>query len=340
MIKLLGSAAPVRRALWPAGILVLGLILTGCLSPQTTLAPQSEFAEDIQFLLKLTFWSAVGVFVIVEAVLVWVIFRYRARRTDAAMPPQIHGNTPVEIIWTIIPAVLLAIVAAFTTPIIFNTQAPAPANAMHVTVIGHQWWWEFQYPSLGITTANEVHMPVGQPVAFDLQSIDVQHSFWLPRLGGKRDAIPNHDSFLWWTPNEVGTTPGQCAQYCGTSHANMRMIAVVQSQADFNTWANAQKAPPASAASGPAADGKAVFARSACIGCHTIDGVSQGNIGPNLNHVGSRSVIASGILQNTPDQMARWLKDPPAEKPGSLMPNLHLSDDDVNALVAYLESLK
>jgi cytochrome c oxidase subunit II len=340
MIKLLGSAAPARRALWPLGALLAGLLLTGCLSPQTTISPQTEFADDIQFLLKLTFWSAVGVFVIVEAVLVWIIFRYKARHTDAGLPPQIHGNTPVEIMWTIVPAVLLAIVAAFTTPIIFTTQAAAPQGSMHVRVIGHQWWWEFQYPELGITTANEVHMPVGQTVAFDLESADVQHSFWLPRLGGKRDVIPNHDAYLWWTPRDIGTTPGQCAQFCGTSHANMRMLAMVDSKADFDTWTAAQKAQPAQPSGGAAADGKAIFSRSACIGCHTIEGTSQGNVGPNLTHVGSRTTIAAGILQNTPEDMTRWLKDPPAAKPGSLMPNLHLSDNDISALVAYLESLK
>jgi cytochrome c oxidase subunit II len=340
MIKLSRSVASMKRALWPLGIALAGLLLAGCESPQTTLSPQSEFADDIQFLLKLTFWAAVGVFVIVEAVLVWILFRYRRRRNDPAMPPQIHGNTPVEIIWTIIPAVLLAIVAAFTTPIIFSTQAPPPKNALQVRVIGHQWWWEFQYPALGVTTANEVHMPVNQTVTFDLESADVMHSFWLPRLGGKRDVIPNHVNNLWWTPDQIGTTPGQCAQFCGTSHANMRMLAVVQSQADFNSWVAAQKAAPANPTGGEAADGKAIFSRSACIGCHTIDGISKGDVGPNLTHVGSRSIIASGILENTPANMAKWLKDPPAEKPGSLMPNLHLSDNDVNALVAYLESLK
>jgi cytochrome c oxidase subunit 2 len=340
MIELSRRAAPIRRALWPLGAILAGILLTGCESPQTTLSPTTQFADEIQFLLKLTFWSGVGVFVIVEAVLVWVIFRYRARRAAAGLPPQIHGNTPVEIVWTIIPAVLLAIVAAYTTPIIFSTQAPPPKDALPVKVIGHQWWWEFQYPTLGVTTANEVHMPVNQTVTFDLESADVMHSFWLPRLGGKRDVIPNHVNNLWWTPTEIGTTPGQCAQFCGTSHANMRMIAVVQSKEDFDKWVADQKAPPAQPAGGDAAEGKTIFSRSACIGCHTIEGVSQGKIGPDLTHVASRTIIASGILKNTPEDMARWLQDPPAEKPGSLMPNLHLSDTDVKALVAYLESLK
>ncbi|HEX6511102.1 MAG TPA: cytochrome c oxidase subunit II [Chloroflexota bacterium] len=323
------------------GLLLCGLLLAGCVpDPQTTLSPTTHFADEIQFLLKLTFFAALGVGIIVEAALVIVLIRYRRRRAPAGLPPQIHGNTPVEVVWTIIPAVLLAVVAFFTTPIIFSTQAAPPSNSLTIRAIGHQWWWEFEYPGLGVVTANEVHMPLGQTATFDLESADVMHSFWLPRLGGKRDVIPNHVNNLWWAPNEIGTTPGQCAQFCGTSHANMRMIAVVQSPAGFDTWVANQKAPPANPSSGPAADGKALFARSACIGCHTIEGVSQGTVGPNLTHVGSRSILASGILQNSPEDMARWIKDPPAVKPGSLMPNLQLSDNDVNALVAYLESLK
>ncbi|HEU0168657.1 MAG TPA: cytochrome c oxidase subunit II [Chloroflexota bacterium] len=339
---------PIVHKLAPLAIIPLVLVLTSCSgSAQTTLAPESDFADKIQFLLKLTFFSAVGVFVIVEGVLVWVLFRYRAPRVDPGIPNQIHGNTRLEVIWTIIPAVLLIIVAYFTTPIIFETQAAPPADALKVHVIGHQWWWEFQYDDFKmpdgslVTTANELHLPVGKTATFDLDSADVMHSFWLPRLGGKRDVIPNHTNNLWWTADTVGTTPGQCAQYCGTSHANMRMDVVVQSQADFDAWMKDQQTPPSQqVAAGSVADGKALFARSACIGCHTIDGVSQGTVGPNLTHVGSRGIIASGILQNTPSDMAKWIKDPPAEKPGSLMPNLHLSDQDVNNLVAYLESLK
>jgi cytochrome c oxidase subunit II len=341
MIEPSRSATLIRRAPAVLGALAATLLLSGCdLSPQTTISPQSEFADDIQFLLKLTFFAAVGVGVIVEGILVYVILRYKARRTDTGFPAQIHGNTPVEIIWTIIPAVLLAVVAFFTIPIIFTTQAPPPAGSLTVNVIGHQWWWEFRYPDLKVVTANELHLPVGQTAAFYLDSADVMHSFWLPRLGGKRDVIPNHTNNLWWTACDIGTTPGQCAQFCGASHANMRMDVVVQSQADFNQWVTAQQAQPAQPDGGPAADGRGVFARSACIGCHTIEGLSSGEIGPDLTHVGSRGIIASGVLTNTPDNMAKWLHDPPAIKPGSLMPNLHLSDQDVNSLVAYLESLK
>jgi cytochrome c oxidase subunit 2 len=262
------------------------------------------------------------------------------------LPRQIHGNTRLEIIWTIIPAVMLIGIAVPTTGIIFETQAPAPKGSMPVRVIGHQWWWEFQYPTFKgpkgqpLTTANELHLPVNETADFDLESADVQHSFWLPRLGGKRDVIPNHVEKLWWTAREIGTTPGQCAQYCGTSHANMRMIVVVQSRADFDKWVAGQLAPPQQPSEGEAAQGRGIFARSACIGCHTIEGLSQGKVGPDLTHVGSRTLLASGIIDNTPEDLTKWLADPPSKKPGSLMPNLHLSDSDITALVAYLEALK
>src|SRR5581483_1975716 len=340
MSKLPSRASVFRRVLVALGGLLI-LLLAACAqeSPQTTIDPQTAFGDDIQYLLKLTFFAAVGVFILVEGFLIFVVFRYRAHASETGAPAQVHGNTRLEVIWTIIPAVMLIGIAVPTTRIIFDTQAPAPKDSLPVTVIGHQWWWEFQYPTLGVTTANELHLPVGQTAAFSLESADVQHSFWLPRLGGKRDVIPNHVNELWWAARDVGTTPGQCAQYCGTSHANMRMIAVVQSQADFSQWVQAQKAQPAQPPDGSAAAaGRAVFARSACIGCHTVEGVSQGKVGPDLTHVGSRTILAAGIISNTPEDMARWLKDPPAVKPGSLMPNLHLSDDDVNALVAYLES--
>ncbi len=340
MVKLPGRTAWSRYAVLLLAVLAMAF-LSGCdYSPQTTLLPISDFASSIQDLLRLTFWMGVGVFVVVEGALVFVIFRFRSRRNDNTIPYQRHGNTPLELIWTAIPAVLLLFIAVPTTQTIFATEAPAPQGSLQVRVIGHQWWWEFNYPSLGITTANEVHMPVNKTVSFSLESVDVMHSFWLPRLGGKRDVIPNHVNELWWTPTEIGTTPGQCAQFCGTSHANMRMLAVVQSQADFDAWVAAQKAPAAVPTAGSAAQGLATFKSQPCVGCHTIDGVSQGTIGPNLTHLASRTTIASDILKNNTHDLSAWLKDPPGQKPGSIMPNLHLSDQQVSDLVAYLQTLK
>jgi cytochrome c oxidase subunit 2 len=175
----------------------------------------------------------------------------------------------------------------------------------------------------------------------DLASPDVIHSFWVPQLGGKRDTPPGQVNRLALTPAVPGVYPGQCAEFCGISHANMRHAAIVESANDFQAWVTRQKAPPAEpVADSPAARGREVFRTSACVGCHAIQGLSGGAIGPDLTHVGSRRTLAGGMLPNTPDELARWLRDPPAVKPGSLMPNLHLGEADVTALVAYLTSLK
>ncbi|MHB8621212.1 MAG: cytochrome c oxidase subunit II [Chloroflexota bacterium] len=317
----------------------MAVVLSSCaVDPQTTLAPQSDFAVKIQDLLKLTFFLACGVFVVVEGMLAYVLIRYRSRGTGE-LPRQTHGNTRLEIAWTIAPAILLAIVAVPTVQTNFDTQAPPPAHSMQVNVIGHQWWWEFQYPALGITTANEVHLPLNKPVSFNLESADVMHSFWLPRLGGKRDVIPNHTNHLWWTPDAIGVSPGQCAQFCGTEHAKMGMKVFVQSQTDFNAWVKDQQAKPVPTTAATAAGAKA-FALDGCIGCHTINGVSTGHVGPNLTHVASRTTIAANSLPNDPQHLAAWLRNPQAEKPGVLMPNLHLSQQDIQSLVVYLQSLK
>jgi len=212
-----------------------------------------------------------------------------------------------------------------------------------VDVIGHQWWWEFRYQELGLVTANELHVPLGRAVQLSITSADVIHSFWIPGLGGKRDAIPGHVTRIAFRPDQVGEYTGQCAEFCGASHANMRLRVVVESDSEFGRWATVQLEGPAAPAPGTAAErGKAVFARSACIGCHTIRGVSPGVIGPNLTHVGSRTTIASGLFPNDSAHLARWIGDAPSLKPGSLMTRMQppLTDADVAALVAYLQSLQ
>jgi len=212
-----------------------------------------------------------------------------------------------------------------------------------VDVIGHQWWWEFRYRELGLVTANELHVPLGRTVQLSITSADVIHAFWAPPLGGKRDAIPGHVTRIAFRPDQVGDYSGQCAEFCGASHANMRLRVVVDSESRFGRWATVQLAGPAAPAPGRLAErGKAVYARSACIGCHTIQGVSPGVIGPNLTHVGSRTTIASGLFPNDSAHLASWIADAPALKPGALMMRMKppLSDADIAAIVAYLESLK
>ncbi|MBX9928884.1 MAG: cytochrome c oxidase subunit II, partial [Gemmatimonadaceae bacterium] len=232
-----------HRFALPLTLAVLALVLTACgggvAYPNSTFNSTTE-VNDLSTHLwdKLLFWGTV-VFVIVEAILLYTIIRYR-RKDGAPDPEQVHGNTALEITWTVIPVLILALIAVPTVETIFKTQAKAPADALEVEVIGHQWWWEFRYPSLGVTTANELYLPAGKTVNFSLQTKDVLHSFWVPQLGGKRDLISNHTNHIWYTPKDslaMSVFNGFCVEYCGASHANMRFRAYVVSPTDFEAWA-------------------------------------------------------------------------------------------------------
>lgn len=319
----------------------VGLLASGCGAyPQNIFENKSDFAQDLDNLFSKILIAMAVVFFVVEGLLIWVVIRYRQRPGDR-LPKQIHGNTTLEIMWTAAPAVVLAFVLLPTTDTIFRTQAPVPPGTLQVNVIGHQFWWEFEYPDLGVITANEVSMPVGQRVVFNETSADVIHSFWVPALGGKRDVVPGRVNRLNWTPNAVGTFPGQCAELCGYSHAHMRLRAMVRSPQDFEAWVAQQKAPAVTPTEPLAVQGAQVFQQRGCAGCHTISGTpAQARVGPNLTHFGSRETVAAGIMDNTPENLRRWLADPPGVKPGALMPNLGLSPEDLDALVAYLQALK
>jgi cytochrome c oxidase subunit 2 len=273
-------------------------------------------------------------------VLIWAAIHYRRRPGDR-LPPQIHGNTIIEVLWTTGPVIVVGYILFVTLPVIFKTQAPAPPASMNVEVIGHQFWWEFQYPDANVVTSNELHLPVGRTANLILHSDDVIHSFWIPALGGKRDAFPGHTNFIWMTPNSTGDFPGQCYQLCGYSHGNMRERAIIQSPADFQTWLTAQQAPAAQPTDPVAVEGGQLLQTRGCTACHTINGTpAEGKVGPNLTHIASRGTIAGSIFDNNAQNLRTWLKDPPAAKPGSLMPNLGLNDHELDALVAYLQSLK
>ena len=330
------------RSRWWLTSAALWLLACGGPFPQSTLAPRSDFASATDVLFRDIFWWAAAVFVVVETLLLVALVRFRHREGRAAPKPT-HGHTILEIAWTLAPAVILVFVAVPTVRTIFTTAGDVPADAFKVEVIGHQWWWEYKYPDLGITTANEMHVPVGKTVQVAITSADVIHSFWAPVLGGKRDAIPGHVNYIAFRTDSVGDYSGQCAEFCGASHGNMRLRVLVDGAPAFQAWVDAQKNGPAAPAKASLAEqGKAVYSRSACIGCHTIQGVSPGIIGPNLTHVGSRTTIAAGIFPNDSAHLARWIADAPALKPGSLMMRLQppLTDQDIAALVAYLASLK
>src|SRR6266702_6263182 len=341
-----GKCRPARDAVpqYRLCLLTVALAVSGCggPSPQSTLEPRSDFGWAIHHLFTDIFWWAAGVFLVVETLLVVTLIRFRHR--EGRPPPRpTHGHTVMEIAWTLAPAVILVFVAVPTVRTIFTTSGEAPADALKVDVIGHQWWWEFRYPELGLVTANELHVPIGRAVQLSLGSADVIHAFWAPPLGGKRDAIPGHVNRIAFRADRLGVYTGQCAEFCGASHANMRLRVVVDSDSGFGRWATVQLAGPAAPAAGGLAErGKAIFARSACLGCHTIQGVSPGVVGPNLTHVGGRTTIASGLFPNDSAHLAGWIADAPALKPGSLMMRMKppLSDADIAAIVAYLESLK
>lgn len=331
-----------RRCLALAASCGLALFLTACggVYPQTAFNPHSEYASEGLDLFTLIIWLGVIVGVLVEAVLVWAALRYRRRPNDR-LPPQIHGNTVVEVLWTTGPVLIVGYILFLTVPIIFKTQAPAPSGSMNVTVVGHQFWWEFRYPDANVVTANELHLPTGKTADLTLLSEDVIHSFWIPALGGKRDAFPGHTNHIWMTPDSTGDFPGQCYQLCGYSHGNMRERAIIESPADFEAWLANQKQPAATPSGGDAAEGGQLILSRGCSGCHAIGGTSAaGTVGPNLTHFASRTTFAGSIFQNSPEHLRAWLKDPPAVKPGSVMPNLNLNDHELDVLVAYLESLK
>jgi len=218
----------------------LALLLAACGQnhPDSIFHQRTDFNRDVDLLFKILIYAGTAVFIFVEGILVWTLIKYRHRpgRPD---PEHVHGNTTLEIAWTIIPLFILILIGIPTVKTIFKTQAKARGDALQVEVIGHQWWWEFRYPQYNVTTANELYLPLGRTVNFALKTQDVIHSFWVPALAGKRDLVSNHTNYLWYTPDSVGSEAfnGACVEYCGTSHANMRFKTFTVTQADFDSWA-------------------------------------------------------------------------------------------------------
>jgi cytochrome c oxidase subunit 2 len=257
----------------------------------------------------------------------------------------VYGSNQIELAWTVIPILIVVVLFLATARVIHSIQdAPKPENAVEVVAIGHQFWWEFRYPQLGVVTANELHIPVSEaahatPTFLTLLSADTDHSFWVPQLAGKTDLIPNRVNHMWMDPYETGIFLGQCAQYCGTQHAKMLLRVYVDSPEEFATWVRRQNQPAVLDVNVTA--GKRVFETTACINCHAIGGtVANGRFGPDLTHLMSRQTIASGAAENTKANLRLWIQKPEAIKPGSLMPAMQLSNTDLDALVNYLETLR
>ncbi len=329
-------------------MVLLPEMLAGCARAPSALAPVSWNASQIARLTWIIFGIAAIVFVVVEGALVFAALRFSRKPTEGP-PSQVEGNRVLEIGWTLAPAlVLLAIFAISLQPLVSLASAPAaipggespPPEKLNVRVIGHQWWWEFDYPDLQINTANELHLPAGVVAEVDIESADVIHSFWVPQLGGKTDAIPGHTNHTWFQPNRTGEFHGQCAEFCGPEHALMGLQVIVEEPEQFQAWVKNQQAAVPELA-GAAAQGEQTFMSRGCAACHMIQGTqAQGEVGPDLTHFASRNILAGGALQNTPQDVARWLENPQQVKPRTLMPNLNLSQEEIEQLLAFLESLK
>lgn len=308
-------------------------------------SPEGTPAHSIFGLSTLILGITAGIFLVTAGLLLYVLIRFRHRSTDSDSDPvQIYGSNQIELSWTVIPVLIVLVLFLSSARVIFSTErASKPARALDVTVIGHQFWWEFRYPKLGIVTANELHVPVSDPrnptpTYLKMSSADTDHSFWVPRLAGKMDVIPNRVNVMWIDPQAAGIYLGQCAQYCGTQHAGMLIRVYAQSQGDFDAWVAEQRQTAKQSSS--TAEGESVFLHNACVNCHTIGGtIATGHFGPDLTHLASRDTIASGSFRNTPENLLRWVNNPASMKPGCLMPSMHLNDHDLHAVSAYLAAL-
>jgi cytochrome c oxidase subunit 2 len=315
-------------------------------SSTSVFAPQATPARSIFGLSMLVLAICATIFLVVAGLLLFALIRYRHRRGYTVREPaQIYGSTQVELSWTVIPILVVVVLFLATARVIFVSQnAPKPASALDVVVIGHQYWWEFRYPKLGIVTANELHVPVSDPAQptptyLTMSSADTDHSFWVPRLAGKMDVLPNKVNTMWIDPDKAGLYLGQCAQYCGVQHAKMLLRVYADSPGDFAKWAAAQRQPALQTAG--AAEGRAVFQANACVNCHTIsDTPAHGTFGPDLSHVASRATIASGAVPLSTENLHAFIDDPAHFKPGALMPAMHLNDQDLNAVTQYLMTLR
>ncbi len=331
------------------------LILASCSlfeeveQPLTTFEPAGPFADQIDGLFWPVFWIATGVFVLVQGAIIAIIILFRDKE-GAKEPKQLHGNAKLEVIWTVIPALILAVIAVPTVSTVFDLTE-CGSDAMEIEIVGHQWWFEYNYPDEGIQTANVMVVPVGKEVCAQMTSEDVVHNFWIPALNGKRYLVPGQTTELRLQADEPGEYWGHCAEFCGLSHSLMRARVLAVSQADYDAWVADQQLPASLPEEGTLEfEGWQVFLNKGCTQCHTIEVDGEGsNIvaegafeGPNLTHFASRNTFAGAVLpeegETQEEALKRWLADPPDVKPGSFMPNLALTEQEIDALIAWLGS--
>lgn len=332
-----------------ATLMVLAKVLvaeTKTLPDNTSIfSPVSTPAHSIYHLSLFVLAICGAIFVPVAAGIVFSMVRFRRRSDDDGREPaQIYGSNQLELAWTVIPVLIVVVLFLASARVIHAVEdARFPPSTTEVIAVGHQFWWEFQYPQQGFITANELHVPVSDakhptPTHITLLSADTDHSFWVPRLAGKTDLIPNRLNSMWIDPHEIGVYVGQCAQFCGRQHANMLLRAVVDSGPDFERWAANQRQP--AAPSDSVAQGRRVFETTACVNCHTVSGTNaHGTFGPNLTHLMSRETIAAGAAPNTRENLRLWIRNPEIFKPGSRMPAMHLEEKEIDAITSYLLTL-
>lgn len=317
----------------------LTLLLSGCAQVASPLNPKGTQGQEQYWLMMLSVWIMVVVVIFVFAMAFYALIKFRARKGDDHIPKQVEGSTKLEIIWTVIPCILLAILAVPTVGYSFkhDQNLSNDPNAVKVQVTGHQFWWEFNYPELEISTSQDLVVPVGKDISFELTSADVIHSFWIPGIGGKKDTNPGLTSYFHLTPTEVGVYKGKCAELCGPSHALMDFNVIVLSEEDFNAWVADMKEPPVTGNADLAA-GEELF-KANCIACHAIQPDAKSPVAPHLNGFADRTRVA-GFMDNNEENLKEWLRDPAGVKQGSLMPKIEMTEDELDQLTKYLLELK
>jgi cytochrome c oxidase subunit 2 len=304
------------------------------LDPQS---PQARVMFDLGIVSTVIF---VVIFAIVAGTIVYSMLRFRGLNGETD-PEQIQENKTVEITWTLIPFVIVLFLFGLTLRAMSRVEPPPPPKP-DLVVTGHQFWWQVDYPGSGVTTANEIHIPAGKPLSVLLESKDVLHEFWVPKLTRKMSNVPGHSNHVWLQADKPGVYIGQCSEFCGTQHAWMRIVVVADEPVQFEKWQQTQLRTAESPAGGAALKGQELFRALSCINCHAINGVvgADSRVAPDLTHVGGRKQLASGMIDNTPANMRLWLKSPQHIKPGALMPDFALTDEQLDQLAGYLSSLQ
>ena len=357
------------------GIAAILLLVMACApdAKQSTFGTSGPVAEKQLLLFNVLLWVMVVVFLLVEGVLLYAVIKFRRRPGNEELPPQTHGHTALEITWTIIPTVLILGLGIWSTITLFELDQPPPgADTLEVTAVGHQWWWEFEYPDANgngkrITTANELRIPVDRAIQINLRSDDVIHSFWVPKLAGKVDVVPTRENYMWFQADETGIFYGQCAEFCGTAHAQMKFLVQVLPQEDYLAWAEGFGEAPVLSAQAQA--GQLVFnSTGGCVVCHTATGsdlpeVVAGRVqgfmtsdtgiapGPNLTDLATRERFGAGLADLNRQNLRQWLRNPEDIKPGNYMSERaaiyqtadgrsNLSEEEISSLLEYLLSLQ